>query len=67
MPSISLLEKKEVAKRLNCTPRTIDNLVARNEGPPSVKIGRLRRFPEDGLEAWLRAKMDNQHQPAAAE
>jgi excisionase family DNA binding protein len=59
-----LMTKSEVAERLQCTPRTVDNLLANGQAPPSVKIGRLRRFPVEGFDEWLRAKTIEQQQAA---
>ena len=39
----TFITKKEVALRLRCTVRTVDNLI-RSKAIPSTKIGRLRRF-----------------------
>jgi len=43
----------EVAKRWNVSIQTIYNrLSIRAAMPPSVKIGKIRRFPEDALHTW---------------
>jgi len=46
------LTKDEVAKILQVSERTIDNL-RKNHGLPCISIGRLVRFTEDGINAWL--------------
>ena len=48
-----LLDPNETARRLRCTRRHLERLVADGEGPPSIKLGRLRRFPETRLDAWI--------------
>ena len=53
MPVESLLDPNETARRLRCTRRHLERLVADGEGPPSVKLGRLRRFPEPLLDKWI--------------
>jgi predicted DNA-binding transcriptional regulator AlpA len=52
MPT-ALLTKSDLATRVRCHPRTIDNLLAKREGPVPIKIGRLIRFHEDDFLAWL--------------
>jgi excisionase family DNA binding protein len=49
-----LLDANETARRLRCTRRHLERLLADGEGPPSLKLGRLRRFPESLLDAWIR-------------
>ncbi len=52
-----LLTKKQVAERLSVTTRTVDKLVASQDGPPSLKIGSCRRFPADALDRWIAEKV----------
>ena len=47
---------KDVAKYLNMQPETIRNLARRGE-IPSIKIGRMWRFPESKLKMWLNENM----------
>lgn len=53
MPTTALMTKADLANRVQCHPRTIDNLIARNEGPTPIRIGRLIRFHESDFTAWL--------------
>jgi excisionase family DNA binding protein len=53
-----LLDPNETARRLRCTRRHLERLVAQGEGPPSVRLGRLRRFPESLLDAWIKEKVE---------
>jgi len=53
MTTADLMTKADLANRVRCHPRTIDNLLARNEGPVAIRIGRLIRFREDDFAAWL--------------
>ncbi|PPQ30575.1 helix-turn-helix transcriptional regulator [Rhodopila globiformis] len=65
MAEVVLLTKKMVAARLGCTERTIDNLLNSGDGPPSIKIGGLRRIPAAEFEAWIAAKLAAARRPAA--
>jgi excisionase family DNA binding protein len=45
-------DKKQLAKRIQCSVRTIDNLMAR--GLPHVKLTRkLTRFPRVAVDEWI--------------
>lgn len=50
-----MLTKRQVAAKLNKTPRTIDRL-CREEGLPYHKIGNTRFFVASELEAWVLAR-----------
>lgn len=52
-----LLDPNETARRLRCTRRDLERLVAEGDGPPSVRLGRLRRFPESLLDEWIKGKI----------
>jgi excisionase family DNA binding protein len=54
----NLLDPNETARRLRCTRRHLERLIADGEGPPSIKLGRLRRFSETRLDAWIRNRTD---------
>ena len=49
-PLEQLLTTKQLCKRLNCGPRSLDGL-----GIPFIKFGRFKRFDPRGVEAWLTA------------
>lgn len=51
------LDSNETARRLRCTRRHLERLIANGEGPPTVKIGRLRRYPESLLDEWIRQQI----------
>jgi excisionase family DNA binding protein len=53
-----LLSTKELAKRLGCTDRHVQRLESNGEGPPSIKLGRLRRYPEDLADEWVKKKIE---------
>jgi excisionase family DNA binding protein len=36
----------------------LERLVADGEAPPSIKLGRLRRFPETLLDAWIKEQIE---------
>jgi hypothetical protein len=48
---------KRVAKRLECSERTLERHRAVGDGPPYIKLGALIRYPDDELEAWIRSRM----------
>ncbi len=48
---------EELAHTLRLQPGTVRNKLSRGEDlPRSVRVGRRRLFPEDGVEAWLEAQ-----------
>jgi len=47
----------QIARRLRCIRRHLESLMANGEGRPSVKLGRLRRFPESQLDQWIQKKI----------
>ena len=48
-----LLDAKEVGARLGCSWRTVLRMADRGAMPPGVKLGALRRWDADQLEAWI--------------
>ena len=62
-----LLDPNETATRLGFTRRHLERLIAKGEdaAPPSVMIGRLRRFPESGVDAWIKRQMAAAERTAA--
>ena len=68
MTNISLMTKSEVARTLRCTVRTVENMMTAGVAPPSVKLGRMRRFPVCAFEEWLSARLaaSNKATPAEA-
>lgn len=58
-----LLTPAEQADLLGLMPQTIYNRHSRGASlPPCVRIGRLVRFPLEGVEAWIAAQTE---QPSA--
>jgi excisionase family DNA binding protein len=53
MTTADLMTKTDIANRVGCHPRTIDNLIARKQGPVAIRIGRLIRFRQTDFDAWL--------------
>jgi excisionase family DNA binding protein len=49
---MDLLTKRELAKFLSISPKTIDRWVSERE-IPFLRIGRLVRFEYDEIVAWL--------------
>jgi excisionase family DNA binding protein len=52
-----LLRPDETANRLGCTRRTLEKRIALGDAPPSIRLGRLRRFPESALNDWIAGKL----------
>lgn len=56
---------RELAHTLRLQPGTVRNKLSRGEDMPrSVLVGRRRLFPEDAVEAWLRAQEARQAIPS---
>ena len=56
---------QELAHTLRLQPGTVRNKLSRGEDMPrSVLVGRRRLFPEDAVEAWLRAQEARQAIPS---
>lgn len=54
-----LLTPAELADILGLAPQTIYNLRSMGASlPPCVRIGRVVRFPIDGVEAWIAAQAE---------
>jgi excisionase family DNA binding protein len=51
-----LLRAKELAATLNVPLWRIYELVDHGKAPPSMRIGKTLRFPEDGVVEWIRAQ-----------
>lgn len=50
-----LINVNQVAELLGCSWRTVLRLADQGKMPPGVKIGAMRRWDVDQLEAWLAA------------
>jgi len=60
-----MLDTKEIARRCNCSTRTVQRraraaAAAGEPWPPSIKIGRLRRYPAGKFNAWLRDMIERE-------
>jgi predicted DNA-binding transcriptional regulator AlpA len=55
--SSNYLRRRQVAQKLGLSIRSIERLALDGGGPPFVVVGRIPLYPEDSLEAWLRARM----------
>jgi len=51
-----LLLPREVANRLRVKISTLGQWRWRQIGPPVLKVGGLVRYPESGLDDWLRSQ-----------
>lgn len=54
LPPDAYLTKQQLARRLNVSPRTVDNLMARRALPFVRLSAKLIRFPVAAVEAYLR-------------
>lgn len=54
------LTTKELAERLGCTAAHLENLRRDDpdRSPPYVRLGRLVRYPENAVTAWLDAHVE---------
>jgi excisionase family DNA binding protein len=48
-----LLSKKELARLLGVSPRSVDRLVAAGQLPRPIKVGALSRWRRDDVEQWI--------------
>ena len=48
-----LLDVREVASALGCSPKTVTRLAAAGQIPPPFKVGRLTRWSRAALEEWI--------------
>ncbi len=53
---MNLLTRREVARKLRETDRTLDRHRKDGSGPPYVRIGRHVLYREDHLAQWLDAR-----------
>jgi excisionase family DNA binding protein len=52
-----MLSLKEVAGRLGVCARTAETLLAEGRLPKPVRFGRLRKWSEDQIDAWIAAEV----------
>ena len=58
---------RDVAERLNVPEHVLKRLRIEGGGPPYVKFGRLVRYPEPALEAWIAGRLrSSTREPAGA-
>ena len=57
-PSTTIWNSVEAAEYLRIHPRTLTRM-ARNGEIPSIQIGRLWRFRQSDLDAWLTRKVNS--------
>ena len=55
--AMRMLSLKEVAARLGVCLRTAEKMLAEGRLPKPVRIGRLRKWSEDQIDAWIVAEV----------
>jgi excisionase family DNA binding protein len=55
--SATLVDAKEIAGFLGCSPKHVRRLADQGQLPKSVKVGRLRRWPRQAIERWLETQV----------
>ena len=50
------LTDEQLAAGLGISPRTVKRWMAMGEGPPSIRIGKKRRFRRAAVTKWLEAR-----------
>lgn len=48
-----LLEAREVAHLLGISLRKLDDMVSKEEAPPCIRIGRVRKWRLDEINRWI--------------
>jgi excisionase family DNA binding protein len=51
-----LMDARALSLVLSISPRTLETIVARGEGPPFIRLGRQRRWRLEDVDAWIKAK-----------
>lgn len=51
-----LMDARALSLVLSISPRTLETIVARGEGPPFIRLGRQRRWRMEDVDAWIKAK-----------
>jgi excisionase family DNA binding protein len=49
----TLIDKRQLAEQLSVSVKTIDLWVSRGKGPRPVRIGKLVRFKQSDVEAFI--------------
>lgn len=57
----TLLTTDDVAEYLGVPKRTLEQWRVKKYGPPSVRLGKHARYPEDKLLEWINSQMDADH------
>lgn len=62
----SLLKPADVAAKLNISERTLERLILQGKAPPHIKLGRMRRWHPDQLDAWINTQFSKTSADAEA-
>ncbi len=54
--SATLVDAKEIACFLGCSPKHVRRLAEQGRLPKPVKVGRLLRWPRQAIERWLESQ-----------
>jgi excisionase family DNA binding protein len=53
----TLVDAKEIAAFLACSPKHVRRLAEQGRMPKPVKVGRLCRWPRESIERWLQDRI----------
>jgi excisionase family DNA binding protein len=53
MSDTTLMTVDDIAKKLNCSTRTVYRLTDRGFVPPPIRLGRLVRWSPEAIDRWL--------------
>lgn len=60
-----LLDAVQVASLLQISKRKLESLLAAGDGPPYVQFGRVRRWRQEDVDAWVVSRVESRPQKAS--
>jgi excisionase family DNA binding protein len=58
MPDEVLLTAADLARRLNCSERTVRRMRLAGNLPPAVRLGKLLRWQPQAIERWIAQRLE---------
>jgi excisionase family DNA binding protein len=58
MPDEVLLTAADLARRLNCSERTVRRMRLAGHLPPAVRLGKLVRWQPQAIERWIAQRLE---------